>query len=64
LYLEDALLFSDLKSVEMLQDGQITYLAIDENQIPETDVVLIAAADMTLKDEGSITCQGVFSINN
>lgn len=48
----------------MLQDGQITYLAIDENQIPETDVVLIAAADMTLKDEGSITCQGVFSINN
>ena len=36
---------------------------VDENEIPATYAVLIAAADMSVKYEGSFTGQGVFTIN-
>jgi hypothetical protein len=55
--------FPDPKSVEALRGEQITYIVVDENEIPVTDEILINAADLGLKHEGSFTDQSVFTIN-
>ena len=64
LYLESALnAFPDLKSVEALRGERITYIVVDENEIPVTNAVLNITADLGLKHEGSFTGQSVFTIN-
>jgi hypothetical protein len=63
LYLGSALNnFPDPKSVEALRGEQITYIVVDENEIPVADAVLISAAGMGLKHEGSFSGQSVFTI--
>ena len=51
--------FPDLKSIETLQGEQITYIVIDENEITDTDAILIAAVDIGLKYEGSFYGQSM-----
>ncbi len=51
--------FPDLKSFETLQGEQITYIVIDENEITDTDAILIAAEDIGLKYEGSFSGQSM-----
>jgi len=64
LYLRGALnAFPDKKSVEVLRAEHITYIVVDEGEIPITDGVLVTTADLGLKYEGSFIGQSVFIIN-
>jgi len=55
--------FPDQKSVEALRTEQITYIVVDESEIPITDAAIIAAVNLGLKYEGSFTDQSVFVID-
>ena len=55
--------FPDLKSVEALRGEQITYVVVEENEIPITNAILVGAEDMGLKYEGSFTGQSVFTLD-
>jgi hypothetical protein len=55
--------FPDMESVETLRDEKITYIVVDENEIPITGEILFATADMGLKYEGSFSGQSVFTID-
>ncbi|MCD6577656.1 MAG: hypothetical protein J7K66_06570, partial [Anaerolineaceae bacterium] len=55
--------FPDHESVKALRSELITYIVVDESEIPITEASLIAAAGMGLKYEGSFAGQSVFTIN-
>ena len=54
--------FPDPESVSALRNENITYVVIDENEIPITEAILAAAVESGLKYQGSFSGQSVFTI--
>ena len=63
LYLKGVLkTFPDTASASALRDENITYVIIDENEIPITEAVLASAVENGLSYHGSFSGQSVFTI--
>ena len=54
--------FPDLKSIEALRDEKITYILVDEKEIPVSKAIINDAKDLGLKYEGKFSGQSVFTI--
>ena len=63
IYLKSVLkTFPDPESVSALRNENITYIVIDEYEIPITEAILATAVESGLKYQGSFSGQSVFTI--